>query len=74
MDESQHPFTTEVDRAGSRSKTYGNDQYCRQGQRGTRGSRHTTGVYCFNAAGESLPPLYIFDSSAKDTENFQMKS
>ena len=26
MDESHHPFTTEVDRDGSRSKTYGNDK------------------------------------------------
>ena len=74
MDESQHPFRTDVDRGGSRSMTYGTDLFCRQGQHGTHGARHTTGIYAFNASGKTLPPLYIFDSTAKDEEHFQMKS
>ena len=73
MDESDHPFTTETDRSGSRSISYGCDTDGRQGRRGTRGSRHTTGVYTFNAAGEVLPPLFIFDSTATNTENYKQQ-
>ena len=43
-DESHHPLTTETDRGGSRSISYGFDNDNRQGRRGTRGSRHITGV------------------------------
>ncbi len=33
-----------------------------------------TGVYTRNAAGEALPPMYIYDSSAKSAANFQVKT
>ena len=72
MDETDHPFTTETDRGGSRSISYGCDKDGRKGRRGTRGSRHTTGVYTINAGGEVLPPLFIFDSSAQNNSNFQI--
>ena len=42
-------------------------------ERGTRGSRHRTGIYGANEAGEAMPPMYCYDSSARDEENFQMK-
>ena len=64
-------FTTETDRGGSRSISYGANNDNRQGRRGTRGSRHISGVYSFNAFGETLPPLYIFDSSSKK-QNFKI--
>jgi hypothetical protein len=32
-----------------------------------------TRVYATNAAGESLPPMYIFVSGAKIEENFRVK-
>jgi hypothetical protein len=34
---------------------------------------HVPGAYATNAAGEALPPFYIFDSSAKLWENFRVK-
>ena len=72
-DETQHPFTTETDRGGSRSNTYEYDGNGRRGRRETRGSRHITGLCFLNAGGEVLPPLYTFDSSAQNTCNFQVK-
>jgi hypothetical protein len=33
-----------------------------------------TGVYATNAAGEALPPMYIFDSGAKLEQNFRVKT
>ena len=71
MDESHHPLTTNTDRGGSRSISYGFDNDNIQGRRGTRGSRHITGVYSFNTFGETSPPLFIFDSSSK-TNNFKI--
>ena len=44
-----------------------------QGRRGTRGSRHCSGVYAMNAHGEALPPLFIFDSGAEKEENFSVQ-
>ncbi len=38
-----------------------------------KSSRHVTGVYATNAAGESLPPMYIFDSGAKVEDIFQVR-
>ena len=32
-----------------------------------------TGIYGSNAAGEVMPPVYCFDSSAENNENFQVK-
>ena len=66
MDESYHPLTTEMDRGGSRSVSYGCDNDNIQGRRGTRRSHHIPGVHTFNTHGEVLPPLFIFYSSAKN--------
>ena len=42
-------------------------------ERSTRGSRHTTGIYGSSAAGEVMPPLYCFNSSATNEENYQVQ-
>mmetsp|Transcript_20500 Transcript_20500/g.28829 ORF Transcript_20500/g.28829 Transcript_20500/m.28829 type:complete len:113 (+) Transcript_20500:1193-1531(+) len=65
--------TTERDKGGLRSKTYMSRQFKGSRNRGTKGSRHTTGVYSYNTKGEYLPPLYIYDSKAKE-ENYQIRT
>ena len=74
MDESDYPLKIETDRSGSRYVSYDCDTDGRQGRRGTRGLRHTTGVYTFNTAGEVLPPLFIFESKATHTEKYAIQS
>ena len=74
FDETDHPFTTENDGGGSRSVRWGDPTLGKGTERGTRGSRHTTGIYGSSAAGEAMPPVYCFDSSAANIENFQIKS
>ena len=74
MDETGHPFTTEVDKGGSRSISYGCNNDDRKSRRGKRGSRHTTSVYDVITRGETLPLLYIFDSSAHNICNYQVQS
>ncbi|KAI2497543.1 hypothetical protein MHU86_16946 [Fragilaria crotonensis] len=53
---------------------YHNPQYQHGCRRSVKSSRHVTGVYATNAAGEVLPPLFIFDSNAKTDENFRVKN
>ena len=74
MDETGHPFTTEVDKGGSRSINYGCNNDDRKSRRGKRGSWHTTSVYDVITRGETLPLLYIFDSSAHNICNYQVQS
>ena len=73
MDETQRPFSTEMDKCGSRSVSFGFNDDGRKERRSSRGCRHTTGVYTLNTDGEELPPLYMFDSSAQHTCNFQVQ-
>ena len=42
--------------------------------RGVKLARHVTGCYATNSAGEALPPFYIFDSSAKNEDNFRVNT
>ena len=37
-----------------------------------KSARHVTGVYATAAAGEALPPFYIFDSSTKSEDKFRV--
>ncbi len=73
MDETHHDLSITGDRGGTRSLMYHNPRYQRGSKRGVKSSRHVTGVYATNAAGESLPLMYIFDSGAKIEENFRVK-
>jgi hypothetical protein len=52
---------------------YHNPNLQRGSKRGVKSSRHVTGVYATSAGGESLPPMYIFDSGAKIEDNFRVK-
>ena len=73
MDETHHDLSITGDRAGPRAVTYHNPSLQRGSKRSVKSSRHVTGVYATNAAGESLPPMYIFDSGAKIEDNFQVR-
>ena len=71
MHETHHDLSIIGDRGGTRSLMYHNPCYQRGSKRGVKSSRHVTVVYATNAAGESLPPIYIFDSGAKIADNFK---
>ena len=70
MDETHHDLSITGDKGGSRAVSYHNPLYQRGAVRGVKSARHITGVYATNAAGEALPPFYIYDSSAKVEANF----
>ena len=74
MDETHHDLSVTGDRGGPRAVMYHNPKYQRGCRRSVKSSRHVTGVYATNAAGEVLPPMYIFDSNAKTDENFRVKN
>ncbi len=42
-------------------------------KRTVKAGRHVAGVYATNAAGEALPPMTIFDSSATTAMNIRVK-
>ena len=73
MDETHHNLAITGDRGGSRAVSYHIPAFHRGASRGVKSGRHVTGVYATNAAGEALPPFYIFDSTAKPEENFRFK-
>ncbi|KAI2511962.1 hypothetical protein MHU86_2478 [Fragilaria crotonensis] len=73
MDETHHDLSITGDRGGPRAVSYHNPAFQRGAARGVKSARHVTGAYATNAAGEALPPFYIFDSSAKLWENFRVK-
>jgi hypothetical protein len=60
MDETHHDLSVTGDRGGPRSVMYHNPRFQRGCKRGVKSSRHVTGVYATSAAGESIPPMYIF--------------
>jgi len=73
MDETHHDLSITGDRGGPRAVSYHNPAFQRGAARSVKSARHVTGAYATNAAGEALPPFYIFDSCAKTSENFQVK-
>jgi hypothetical protein len=72
MDETHHDLSITGDRGGPRAVSYHNPAFQRGAARKVKSARHVTGAYATNAAGEALPPFYIFDSGAKLSENFQV--
>ena len=74
MDETNHPFTTDIGKGGTRSISYGCDKIDREDRRGTRWSRLTTNVYAINSRGGVLPPFFIFDSLSQHSSNYQVQS
>jgi hypothetical protein len=73
MDETHHDLSITGDKGGSRAVSYHNPLYQRGATRGVKSARHVTGAYATNAAGEALPPFYIYDSAAKSDDNFRVK-
>ena len=73
-DAKNHDLSITGDKGGSRSVVYHNPNYQRGYKRSVKAGRHVTGVYATNAAGEALPPMYIFDSGAKLEQNFRVKT
>jgi hypothetical protein len=73
MDETHHDLSITGDRGGPRAVSYHNPAFQRGAARSVKSARHVTGAYATNAAGEALPPFYIFDSCAKTSENFRVK-
>jgi hypothetical protein len=73
MDETHHDLSITGDKGGSRALVYSNPKRQRGFKKTVKAGRHVTGVYATNAAGEALPPLYIFDSGAKIESNFRVK-
>jgi hypothetical protein len=73
MDETHHDLSITGDRSGSRAVSYHNPLYQRGATRGVKSARHVTGAYATNAAGEALPPFFIYNSSAKSDDNFWVK-
>lgn len=70
FDETYHPLSTKRDNSGRREKIYINTSLSRNGHRGTRANRHVTGYYMTNLAGETLPPVFIFDTNSKESSTF----
>ena len=62
MDETHHDLSITGDKAGTRALKYHNPSLQRGPHCQVKASHHVTGVYATNAAGEALPPMYIFDS------------
>lgn len=73
MDETHHDLSITTEKGGPRSTMYHNPNLQRGYKRTVKAGRHVTGVYATNAAGEALPPMYIFDSSATMEKNFRVK-
>ena len=73
MDETHHDLSITTERGGPRSTMYHNPLLQRGYKRTVKAGRHVTGVYATNAAGETLPPMYIFDSSANIESNYRVK-
>jgi hypothetical protein len=57
MDETHHDLSITGDKGGSRAVSYHNPKFQRGASRGVKSSRHVTGVYATNSAGEALPPF-----------------
>ena len=73
MDETHHDLSVTGDKGGSRAVSYHSPAFQRGANRGVKSAQHVTSAYATNSAGEALPPMYIFDSSAKCDENFRVK-
>ena len=69
FDETEFRLGSDRDNGGTRAGTYTNPALNRGGTRSTRSNTHVTGGLAVTAAGELLPPLIIFPSSAENEEN-----
>ena len=73
MDETHHDLSVTGDKGGPIALVYHNTDFQWGFKRTVKAGRHVTGVYATNAAGEALPPMFIFDSGAKIEDSFRVK-
>ena len=73
FDETDHLFTTQNEKGGSRSIRWGDHILPKGSESGTQGLGHTTGIYSSNTTSEAMPTIYCYYRSAGDEENFQIK-
>jgi len=73
FDGTNHPLSTQGDCGGSRTNMYSDPNLPSGSSRGIRDARHTLGTYSSTAAGETIPQVYIFDHSARNTDKFKVK-
>ena len=73
FDKTDYPFSTVNDKGGSQSVRWGDPNLTGCTTKGTRESRHTTGIYGSNADGKDMSPIDCFDSSAASYDNYQVK-
>jgi hypothetical protein len=73
MDETHHDLLITTEKGGSQSTMHHYPKHQRGYKRTIKAGRHVTGVYATISAGELLPPMYIFDSSATIDKNFWVR-
>ena len=73
FDETELRLGSDKDASGPRSRTHTNPRLNRGGSRHTRSSGHVTGGFAVTGAGEFLPPLILFSSSAENEANYAVK-
>ena len=72
VNETHHKLSSEGNKRGSTELRWCNPSFPHSGNRVVATQNHATGVYAYNLAGESLPPLYIFETKSKIPENFKI--
>ena len=72
VDETHHKLSSEGNKGGSTELRWYNPSFPRSGERVVATQNHVTGVYTYNLAGESLPPLYTFETKSKIPDNFKI--
>ena len=70
FDETEFRLGNDRDVGGTWSGTYANSSLNCGGARSTHSNRHVTGGLAVTAAGEFLPPLIIYSTSAEKEENY----
>ena len=74
LDETHHRYSSKGNKGGQTELRFACPSFPRVGDRVVGSVHHTTGVYAFNLRGDPLPPLYIFDTSSKNTDNYKIDS
>ncbi len=71
--ETHHDLPITGEKGRPQAVTYFNPAFQRGATRSVKSSRHVTGAYATNSAGEVLSPFYIFDSRVNGDANFRVK-
>ncbi len=68
-DKTEHDLSTDSLKNGSRGQRFVNPSFPCAGDQTVKSTHHITGVYTTNPL-EPLPPLYIFETKAKNESNY----